>query len=152
MKKANESEYAPRIVVAYCHNTVSPTEELREGQYSGKGFSAFFAALPCSSKIEPSYPVKILADGADGVVIVACPESRCRFMVGSVRAEKRVNYVRALLDQAKIGAERVTLERGESLSTKDLLEIAQRRVKPLNLLGPNPMKTSKRTTEPIEKK
>ncbi len=140
MKDANRSVTMPRIVVVYCRNAVSSAAELLEGPYTVKGLNAFFAALPCSSKIEPSYLLKILADGADGVLVVACPEGHCRFMVGNVRAEKRVNYVRSLLDKAKMGAERLTLERGENLTEKDLLSLAQRRVEPLKILGPNPMK------------
>jgi len=140
MKDTNRSGNTPRIVVVYCRNAVSSAAEMLEGTYTAKGFNAFFAALPCSSKIEPSYPMKILADGADGVLVVACPEGHCRNLVGNVRAEKRINYVRALLDKAKMGAERLTLERGENLTEKDLLELAQRRLGPLKILGPNPMK------------
>jgi coenzyme F420-reducing hydrogenase delta subunit len=143
MKDANQSGKTPRIVVVYCRNAVSSVAELLEGPYTAKGFSAFFAALPCSSKIESSHPLKILADGADGVLVVACPEGHCRCMVGNVRAEKRINYVRALLDKAGMGAERLTLERGEDLTEKDLLELAQRRLGPLKILGPNPMKSVK---------
>ena len=142
MKDAKQSGNTPRIVVGYCRNAVSSAAELLEGPYMAKGFSAFFAALPCSSKIEPSHPLKILADGADGVLVVACPEGRCRNLVGNVRAEKRINYVRALLDKARMGAERLTLERGEDLTEKDLLELAQRCLGPLKKLGPNPMKDS----------
>ena len=140
MKDANPSENMPKIVVVYCRNAVSPAAELLEGPYAANGFNAFFAALPCSSKMEPSYLLKILADGADGALVVACPEGQCRFMVGNVRAEKRINYVRSLLDKAKMGAERLTLERGEKLTEKDLLRLAQGRVEPLKKLGPNPMK------------
>jgi hypothetical protein len=39
-----------------------------------------------------------------------------------------------------MGAERLMLERGEHLTEKDLLELAQRRLGPLKLLGPSPMK------------
>lgn len=140
MKDAKQSGNTPRIVVLYCRNAIFSAAELLEGPFSAKGFRAFFAALPCSSKIEPSYPLKILADGADGVLVVACPEGQCRFMVGNVRAEKRINYVRALLDKARMGAERLCLERGENLTERDLLELARRRLGPLKILGPNPMK------------
>lgn len=140
MKKANQKETLPRIVVLYCRNTVASSAEMIEGARMATGFSTFFAALPCSSKIQPSYPMNIIADGADGVLVVACPESHCRLMVGNVRAEKRINYVRGLLDKAGMGAERLTLERGENLTEKDLLEMAKRRLGPLKILGPNPMK------------
>ena len=140
MKDANRPGSTPRIVVVYCRNAVSSAAELLEGTYTAKGFNPFFAALPCSSKIEPSYLLKILADGADGVLVVACPDGRCRNLVGNVRAEKRINYVRTLLEKAKMGAERLMLERGENLTEKDLLGLAQRCLGPLKLLGPNPMK------------
>ncbi len=143
MNDAKQAGKTPRIVVVYCRNAVSSAAELLEGSYTAKGFRAYFAALPCSSKIEPSYPLKILADGADGVLVVACPEGNCRFMVGNVRAEKRIGYVRALLDKAKMGAERLALERGENLTEKDLLGLAQRRLGPLKILGPNPMSSVK---------
>ena len=140
MKDAKQPGSTPRIVVVYCRNAVASSADLLDGRYTAKGFNAYFAALPCSSKVEPSYLLKILADGADGLLVVACPEGHCRFMVGNVRAEKRINYVRTLLDKAKMGAERLTLERGENLTEKDLLSLAQRRVEPLKILGPNPMK------------
>jgi len=152
MNDAKQSGNAPRIVVVYCRNAVSFAAEMLEGPYTAKGFSAFFAALPCSSKIEPSYPLKILADGADGVLVVACPEGRCRNLVGNVRAEKRINYVRSLLDKAGMGAERLTLERGEDLMEKDLLELAQRRLGPVQVLGPNPMGSVTRLHEDEGKK
>ena len=152
MNDAKQSGNAPRIVVVYCRNAVSFAAEMLEGPYTAKGFSAYFAALPCSSKIEPSYPLKILADGADGVLVVACPEGRCRNLVGNVRAEKRINYVRSLLDKAGMGAERLTLERGEDLMEKDLLELAQRRLGPVQVLGPNPMGSVKRSQENEGKK
>ena len=139
MKDAKETGNTPRIVVVYCRNAVASAAEMLEGSYAAKGFSVYYAALPCSSKIEPSYPLKMLADGADGMLVVACPEGRCRNLVGNVRAEKRINYVRSLLDKAGMGAERLALERGENLLEKDLLELARRRFGPLQMLGPNPM-------------
>ena len=152
MKDANRSGNAPRIVVVYCRNAISSAAEMLEGPYTAKGFSAYFAALPCSSKIEPSYPLKMLADGADGVLVVACLEGRCRNLVGNVRAEKRINYVRSLLDKAGMGAERLALERGENLMEKDLLELAQRRLGPLQMLGPNPMSSVKKSYKDEGKK
>jgi coenzyme F420-reducing hydrogenase delta subunit len=152
MKDAKQPGNTPRIVVVYCRNAVSSVAEFLEGPYPAKGFDAFFAALPCSSKIEPSNLLKILADGADGVLVVACPEGRCRNLVGNVRAEKRIDYARSLLDKAGMGAERLMLERGENLTGKDLLGMAQRRLGPLQILGPNPMGSVKKLQNDEKKK
>jgi hypothetical protein len=64
-----------------------------------------------------------------------------------VRAEKRINYVRSLLDKAGMGAERLTLERGENLMEKDLLDLARHRLGPVQKLGPNPMGSVTRSHE-----
>jgi len=140
MKKAYQPDKKLRIVVAYCHNAVLSPDEMPEGAHPGRVFDVYFAALPCSSKIEPSYLLKILADGADGVVVAACPEGHCRFMVGNERAGKRINYTRSLLAGAGLAAERLTLERGEGLTAKDLLGLAQRCFESLKILGTDPMK------------
>ncbi len=152
MKDAKKPGKTPRIVVVYCRNAVSSAAEMLEGDYTATGLHAYFAALPCSSKIEPSYLLKILADGADGMLVIACPEGHCRNLVGNVRAEKRINYVRSLLDKAGMGAERLTLERGENLTEKDLLEMAKRRLGPLKILGPDPMGSVKKSPDNNGKK
>ncbi len=139
-----QRSFQPHLVVLYCRNATAPDAEPLEGPRPGRGTQATFVALPCSSKMEPSHPLKILADGADGVLVVACPEERCRHLSGSARADKRVRRVRTLLDAVGAGAERVALEHGEGLSAKDLLSLAERRGEALKPLGPNPMKEGSR--------
>ncbi len=84
--------------------------------------------------------VKMLEKGADAIQIVACPEEACRFLVGSSKAERRVEYVRQLLDEIDFGAERVGLVRGMNLSAEQLLDWAKERAELIRELGPNPMR------------
>ena len=95
--------------------------------------------MPCSSKIEVPYVLKILERGADAVEVVACPADGCQFLVGSLRTEKRIDYVRGLLDEIHVGAERVGISRGPGLSVKDLAALAASRAEAIRSLGPNPM-------------
>jgi F420-non-reducing hydrogenase iron-sulfur subunit len=96
--------------------------------------------MPCSSKIEVPHILRVLEQGVDGVEVAACPESKCHFLVGSLRAEKRVDYTRRLLDEIQIGAERLGISRGTGLSAKKLMGLAERRAEAVKTLGPNPMK------------
>jgi len=96
--------------------------------------------LPCSSNVEIRQIVKMLEQGADAIQIVACPEEACRFLVGSSKAERRVEYVRRLLDEIDFGAERVGLVRGMNLSAEQLLDWAKERADLVRELGPNPMR------------
>lgn len=124
----------------YCRQSLAQEAKPFEGIRPGQGFSARFVVMPCSSKMEPRHLLRILEKGPDGLLVVACPQGTCRFLVGNVRAEKRMAYARALLDQVGMGAERLSLERGQSLGVEALMELAAGRAAQVQNLAPNPLK------------
>ena len=105
------------------------------------GMSVRAVMMPCSSKVEVPYVVKMLESGADAVEIVACPEQSCKMLTGSLRAEKRVEYIRNLLEKIGYAPERVGISRKLSQKPEELIKIAGARADAVRLLGPNPMKT-----------
>ena len=64
-------------------------------------------ALPCSGKLEVSFLLKALENGADAVAIFGCPEGECHYLVGSTRAKNRVRYARRILGDIGLEEERV---------------------------------------------
>jgi F420-non-reducing hydrogenase iron-sulfur subunit len=146
---SENTSFEPEVVVLYCQRCVREGADVpSDGGTStdvevetnrASGFSVQPVMIPCSSKIEVSYILKILERGADAVEVIACPADGCQFLVGSLRAEKRIDYVRSLLDEIHVGAERVGISRGPGLSAKDLIELAAKRAEKVKTLGPNPM-------------
>lgn len=65
--------------------------------------------LPCSGKAETGLMLKLLEQGAAGVLVLGCPKDDCAFLHGSGRAEKRAAVARAALKDAGVGAERVRM-------------------------------------------
>ena len=65
--------------------------------------------MPCSSKNEAHVILKAFETGADGVLVVACPLGQCRFVEGNRRAERRLGYVRGLLDEIGLSSKRLDL-------------------------------------------
>jgi coenzyme F420-reducing hydrogenase delta subunit len=130
----------PEIVVLFCQQSVNKSLELANSYRSLPGIKVRLVVLPCSSNVEIGQIVKILEKGADAVQIVACPEEACRFLVGSNKAERRVEYVRQLLEEIDFGPERVGVVRGMNLSTEQLLDQAKERADLVRALGPNPMR------------
>jgi coenzyme F420-reducing hydrogenase delta subunit len=133
-------KFEPEILLLYCRNCVAEGVDPDEVSRAVSGFKSRYVVMPCSSKVEASHVLKLLDEGADGVQVVGCPENACRFLVGSTMAEKRIDYARGLLDEIRMGADRLGMERGAQLSEADLMELAERRAEAVRPLGPNPMK------------
>lgn len=64
-------------------------------------------ALPCVGKLQPEQLLKAFEAGADAVCVMTCATDNCRYLEGSQRAERRVEYVRRLLDEIGLGGERL---------------------------------------------
>lgn len=126
--KKDATAGTPNVVLLYCRQCVA-------ADVSAADFPNRAEMLPCSSKIRVSHLMKILAGGADAVELVACPEESCRQMVGSRRAERRVEYARGLLVAAGISGERIGISRGTDLSAQDLRDLAAQRAKKLRSDG-----------------
>jgi len=138
------SAFEPELILLYCRQSLAPDAKPFEGLRPGRKFSARFVVTPCSSKMEPRHWLRLLETGPDGVLVVACPEGTCRFLVGNARAEKRIAYARGLLDQVGMGAARLCLERGHDLSVEALMELAAGHAARIKDLGPNPLKGESR--------
>jgi len=123
-----------RIAVLYCQHSVSVDAAITAACERAAGFSVQAVLMPCSSKVQASHLLKILDDGCDGVEVIACPAAACRFLVGSTRAEKRVAYVRQLLDRVHLGSDRVGLTRGSGLSAESFMSIVAARAEAVKLL------------------
>jgi coenzyme F420-reducing hydrogenase delta subunit len=63
--------------------------------------------LPCTGKLQPEHLLKAFEAGADAVCVIACAQDNCHYLEGSRRVERRVEYVRALLDEVGLGGERL---------------------------------------------
>jgi len=132
-------KFAPRIVALYCANALDPKADLAAAVKAAHGFSFRPVVLPCSSKTELSHLLKLLAEGADAVQVIACPEGSCQFLVGSTRAEKRVARGRSLLSQINMGEERLGIARGRGLKVEELMDLLERRANLVRGLGKNPV-------------
>lgn len=132
--------FQPEIVVLYCQHCVAGDANVTIGAQQTRGLTVRPTMIPCSSKVEIPHVLKILEQGVDGVQLVACPQDKCRFLVGSLMAQKRIDYARGLLDEIRLGGQRLGLSRNEKLSAQGLLALAEARAQAVKPLGPNPMK------------
>jgi F420-non-reducing hydrogenase iron-sulfur subunit len=128
------------VVLLYCQNCLNEKAKDSAWSLQAQGLSVRAIMMPCSSKVEVPYILKILEAGADAVEIIACPEESCKFLIGSLRAEKRIEYIRGLLEKIGYARERVGISRKLSQSPEKLLDIARARAEAVRKLDVNPMK------------
>jgi coenzyme F420-reducing hydrogenase delta subunit len=115
------------IVVLYCQHSVCGGVPADESAKDCVGCTVRHVMLPCSSKAMVWHLLKLLESGVDGVEVVVCPEGACRHLEGSRRTRRRVDYVRRLLAQLGISAERLGIREASGLSAGALPEIAAER-------------------------
>ncbi|PIP36053.1 MAG: hypothetical protein COS92_05915 [Desulfobacterales bacterium CG07_land_8_20_14_0_80_52_14] len=99
-------------------------------------------SMACSSMVKDIFLLKAFEAGADAVTVWVCPEGKCRHVEGNLRARKRVERVKALLEAIGFNGRRLTffnLIPGDLASASDILEGI---VATFNIIDGGPSKVS----------
>ena len=64
----------------------------------------------CSGRVDPTFVVYALANGADGVLIAGCHPGDCHYQEGNYKAMRRYQMLQKLLDAFGVERDRVRLE------------------------------------------
>ena len=78
--------------------------------------------------------------GADGVYVAGCLEGECHYLTGNLRAKKRVEYTKKLLDEIGVGGERVAMYNIAASDGPRFAEVAREMHKKIKELGPSPIR------------
>jgi F420-non-reducing hydrogenase iron-sulfur subunit len=74
--------------------------------------------------------------GADGVLILGCPEGDCHYQDGNYEAKKRVNLLRRILEPMGIEKERIRIELSMDPEGRRIPQLMKEMKKELAKLGP----------------
>ena len=96
--------------------------------------------VPCTGKVDVMYLLRSIQKGADGVYVVGCLEGTCHYKEGNFRARERVNYVRMLLEEIGLEADRVRMYNLSSGEGPTFAAYAREMTENIKALGPNPIK------------
>jgi F420-non-reducing hydrogenase iron-sulfur subunit len=100
--------------------------------------------LPCTGKVDLIHLLRAFEKGADGVYVVGCMEGSCQFTTGNLRARKRVEQARTLLEAIGVGGDRVHMFNLASSEAPRFVEIAEEMTRKILALGPNPTKKARK--------
>jgi len=92
--------------------------------------------LMCSGRIDPTFVLKALADGADGVLITGCHPGDCHYLEQNYKAMRRHRLLQRTLAQLGIEPERVHLTWASAAEGAMLAQTIDRFVEQVRGLGP----------------
>jgi len=102
-----KADGAPTIVAFCCQNSGLEAARMAElfGMPLPKGLKT--VAVPCAGKVDIDYVMHALAEGADGVVIMACHNGNCKSEKGSLYASWRAANAQGMLEAIGIEKDRI---------------------------------------------
>ena len=95
----------------------------------------------CSGRVDPSFILEALKDGADGVLVAGCHlPSDCHYISGNFKALRRIKLLKKVLEQFGIEPERVRLEWISASEGDKFAVVVKDMVDQIKKIGPNPFK------------
>lgn len=130
------SEFEPKIVAFCCNFCAFAAADLAGAMRLQYSPNVRIIRLPCTGKVDAICLMKAFEDGADGVFVAGCLEGQCHYLEGNLRAKKIVVYVKRLLAEAGIEAERLEMFNLSSAMGARFAEIVEEITEKVRKLGP----------------
>ena len=92
--------------------------------------------LMCSGRMDPTFVLKALAGGADGVLITGCHPGECHYLEQNYKALRRVALTKQMLKQFGVEPERVKLVWASAAEGVRFADEVTKMVEQVRALGP----------------
>jgi F420-non-reducing hydrogenase iron-sulfur subunit len=104
-----ETRFEPKIVAFLCNWCTYTGADLAGTSRIQYPANVRIIRLMCSGAVDPTYVLKALLDGVDGVLIGGCHPGDCHYQSGNYKARRRVVALKEILKGAGLDEERVWL-------------------------------------------
>jgi len=105
----NSPEFEPKIIAFLCNWCSYAGADLAGISRIQYPPNVRVIRVMCSGRIDPTFVVKALNDGADGVLIGGCHPGDCHYLEGNYKAMRRYQLLMKLLEQFGVEKGRVRL-------------------------------------------
>lgn len=142
-ESGNKESFYPKIVAFCCYFCAYSAADLAGSLRLQYPPTVRMIEQPCSGKVDIRLLLQAFEDGADGVYVAGCMEGDCHFLKGNIRAKKRVNAAKKILDKIGVGGERLEMFNLSGSMGPRFAEIANEMTERILRLGPNPLNTAR---------
>jgi coenzyme F420-reducing hydrogenase delta subunit len=96
--------------------------------------------IPCTGKLEMDHVLAAFERGIDGVLVAGCLEGGCHYIEGNLRARRRLEAIRNLLDEIGLGRDRLRMVNLSAAMAQTFVQHVEEMMKTVERLGPNPLR------------
>jgi coenzyme F420-reducing hydrogenase delta subunit len=127
------------IAIFYCRNVPESDENSRIRLEKEYGSSIRFFPVVCSGRMDILHLMKALETFADAAFIITCPEGACRYFEGNIRAVKRVEMARKIIETIGLEKERIGIIIGSKNAPRTLEDQVKAILDQVKGLAPSPV-------------
>jgi F420-non-reducing hydrogenase iron-sulfur subunit len=102
--------FEPKVVAFLCHWCSYTGADLAGTSRIKYSHNVNIIRTMCSGRIDPSFVLKALREGADGVLICGCHPGDCHYQEGNYKALRRYHMLKNMLTQFGLEDDRLKLE------------------------------------------
>lgn len=139
-KRPSALFWEPEIIAfccSYCAYSAAALAGSQRLQYSS---GIRIISTPCTGKLESEHILEAFEKGVDGIIVVGCLEGSCHFLEGNLRARKRTDRIRSILEEIGLGSERLKMVNLSDSMAAAFVQHMQDAIATIGALGPNPLK------------
>ena len=136
------AKWQPKLIAFCCNYCAYAAADLAGSRRMQYPSNVRVVHVPCTGKIEMEHILRAFEQGIDGVLIAGCLEGGCHFVEGNLRAKRRSEYLREMLDQIGVGRERLRMVNLSAAMAPTFVERVTEIVETVKGLGPNPLRRS----------
>jgi coenzyme F420-reducing hydrogenase delta subunit len=135
-----EVRWEPEIVAFCCNYCAYSAAALAGAKRMQYPAGVRIISTPCTGKLEMEHILEAFEKGIDGILIVGCLEGGCHFLEGNLRARKRTDRIRSILEEIGLGGERLKMVNLSDAMASAFVQCMRETVETIRTLGPNPLK------------
>lgn len=130
------TEWRPRIVAFLCNWCSYTGADLAGISRIQWDPAVSIVRVMCSGRMDPTFVVKALSMGADGVIISGCHPGDCHYQEGNYKTLRRVHLLKRLVEGFGIAPERVRLVWVSASEGDEWAKTANEMAAEIRALGP----------------
>ena len=129
-----------KLIVFCCNFCAYAAADLAGARRTQYPSNVRIVHTPCTGKLEMDTILAAFERGIDGVLVAGCLEGGCHYLEGNLRAKRRIEALRGMLDEIGLGRERLRMVNLSAAMAPAFVERVKEMVKTVQRLGPSPLR------------